>query len=90
MAVLNQVPGGVVWPGCPMMVYLAPLVPREGGGGKRGAQPAGTVVGKVGDMLTVFFSLVLLSSCPLGLVSVPTSRDNQENGSENQTYLIPG
>lgn len=64
MAVPSQMPGGVVWPGCPGMVSLAPWVPGEGGGGKRGAQPAGTVVGEGGG-----HAACLLQPCPPSFLS---------------------
>lgn len=58
--------------------------------GKEEPNNLGQWLGRAGDTLPVFSSLVLLPSCPLGLASVPTSQDNQEKGSENQTYLISG
>ena len=58
--------------------------------GKEEPNHLGQWLGRAGDTLPVFSSLVLLPSCPLGLASVPTSQDNQEKGSENQTYLISG
>ena len=58
--------------------------------GKEEPSQLGQWLGRVGDMLPVFFSLVLLPSCPLGLASEPPSQDNQEKGSESQTDLIPG